>query len=706
MPLISARRARTLPLLVLAVVTGSCRDATTAENPTPAIHLISPDWLPHGTGDQEITVHGSDFVKQSEVSVAGRTLPTTYISRSELRATAEAADLSHPDLKSVQVRNPPPGGGTSNRVWLRVELNPSWTPVLSSASPEFVQAGGEAVVITLRGEGFVTESEVLVNEQVQPSTLIGPTEMTVVVPQSMLTAGGLLTVQVRNQYPVVFSEPLLVEVRNPVPVITDLSPGEVTAGAPASVQLSGSGFNAQSEVLVDGAVRPADYVSATTLQVSFAEADLRSARPLEITVRNPKPAGGTAAPAILRVVAPRPQLTLLPSRGAVAGGPGFRLTVHGQGFVEGSVIAWDGSELSTQYVSSRRLTASVTAAHVAAPRIVPVAVLTPAPGGGVSEAFDFAVQHLPPAGLTEIRRVPLPGADLVYNHADGLLYVAGRAGSSPEANSVTAIDPTDGRIVGSVFVGNSPAQLALSSDGRVLYARLDGESAIRRVDLNPLSAGLRWSVGAGLQPGDLAVVPGQSGTVVVAAHDPVSLNLLASVTVYDAGIGRAVSAPGNPGASRLEFLDSPSEFYGFNHEDTGFEVFRLSLDEDGVRSIDASGGLIGGFETDIVGAAGRLYGTDGSVVDPERLALVGRFPLEGAVAIDPESGRAFFHRAGDIRIVDLNTFEILASVHVPGMESNGQPWVSTRIVRWGAEGLAFLDPDELFIVRSPIFGRQ
>src|SRR5690606_21542152 len=118
-------------------------------------------------------------------------------------------------------------------------------------------------------------------------------------------------------------------------------------------------------------------------------------------------------------------------------------------------------------------------------------------------------------------------------------------------------------------------------------------------------------------------------------------------------------------AARLEFLESPSEFYGYNNEDTGFELFVVALDDDGARHVDVSGGLISEFETDIVGAAGRLYGTNGSVIDPDAFTLIGTIPATGPIAVDAETGRAFVYSDGQIQVVDLNTHQILGVVQLP-----------------------------------------
>src|SRR5882757_987674 len=66
------------------------------------------------------------------------------------------------------------------------------------------------------------------------------------------------------------------------------------------------------------------------------------------------------------------------------GAAGFTLTVNGTGFVSGSVVHWNGTALTTSFVSSSRLTASVPGTDVASAGSAWVTVTNPAPGGGTS----------------------------------------------------------------------------------------------------------------------------------------------------------------------------------------------------------------------------------------------------------------------------------------------------------------------------------
>src|SRR5215472_7162657 len=59
------------------------------------------------------------------------------------------------------------------------------------------------------------------------------------------------------------------------------------------------------------------------------------------------------------------------------GGPAFTLTLGGTGFVSGSVVNWNGSELATTFVDGSRLTAAVPATDIAASSTASITVVNP-----------------------------------------------------------------------------------------------------------------------------------------------------------------------------------------------------------------------------------------------------------------------------------------------------------------------------------------
>lgn len=75
------------------------------------------------------------------------------------------------------------------------------------------------------------------------------------------------------------------------------------------------------------------------------------------------------------------------------GGAQFTLTVNGTGFVSGATVNWNRAALTTTFVSSSRLTATVPAAKIATAGTASITVTNPAPGGGKSDVLYFSITN-------------------------------------------------------------------------------------------------------------------------------------------------------------------------------------------------------------------------------------------------------------------------------------------------------------------------
>jgi len=81
------------------------------------------------------------------------------------------------------------------------------------------------------------------------------------------------------------------------------------------------------------------------------------------------------------------------------GGPQFALTVNGTGFLPASTVDFNGTPLTTTFVSNRQLTAVVPAAEIATAATASIAVVNPPPGGGSSNVVYFPIST-PQANVT------------------------------------------------------------------------------------------------------------------------------------------------------------------------------------------------------------------------------------------------------------------------------------------------------------------
>ncbi len=90
---------------------------------------------------------------------------------------------------------------------------------------------------------------------------------------------------------------------------------------------------------------------------------------------------------------PVPALLGINPSSAVAGNDDLTITLNGSGFVNNSVVRFNGTNLTTTYVSSATLTALVPADNLAIASMVSLTVFNPSPGGGTSNSLSFSVTN-------------------------------------------------------------------------------------------------------------------------------------------------------------------------------------------------------------------------------------------------------------------------------------------------------------------------
>jgi len=182
---------------------------------------------------------------------------------------------------------------------------------------------------------------------------------------------------------------------NPAPQLNLLSPSSATAGGSGfTLTVTGTGFVSSTTVQWNGSSRPTTFVSSTQLTASIPASDIATMGSAQVTVTSPSPGGGTSAAltfTITQVNNPAPSVSSISPNNATAGGAAFTLTVNGTNFISASVVVWNGSNLSTTFVSSTQLTAQVPPNLILAVGSIQVTVTNPAPGGGTSAGQTFTV---------------------------------------------------------------------------------------------------------------------------------------------------------------------------------------------------------------------------------------------------------------------------------------------------------------------------
>ena len=254
---------------------------------------------------------------------------------------------------------------------------------ITSLSPTTATAGGPAFTLTVNGMGFVTGSIVQWNGTPLTTTYVSATQLTATVAASLIASSGTATITVINpggatssgvSYPIGLS------------TITSLSPTTAATGGPGfTLTVNGSGFVSGSTVQWNGTGLTTTYISATQLTATVPASLIASAGAASISVVNPNSTISNVVTFTITALS----ITSLSPNTTTAGGAAFVLGVNGTGFLSGSTVQWNGTALTTAFVSSTQLTASVTGILIASAGTANVTVINP--GGAASAPVPFTI---------------------------------------------------------------------------------------------------------------------------------------------------------------------------------------------------------------------------------------------------------------------------------------------------------------------------
>lgn len=569
-----------------------------------------------------------------------------------------------------------------------------------TVTPDSAVLGDSGVVLTVRGSGFTAGSWVSLDPWAPVTTTF--------VDDSTLTATieGQLSWAATYQV-TVWSElweqsaPAPFVVLNTAPVITRMTPDWCEIGGDCGVvTLEGSNFMYGMRVQWNGSDVNVTLHSNTRATFNLDPYNLQWPELVKITALNPEPSA-VSEPVLFQVGT----RYMLHTHGATAGSSGFELEIYGENFSPGDSAYWNGSVRPTTVHNPRRMSAWISASDVAAPgagvvtvRSWPVNMGEPFPVGTVT------VRPLPYASVTSQLTLDLPVRDVVYSPATERLYATVYDGV--HAGFLAVIDPSAGVVESYMWMGDSPRYLALTEDGRYLWVGVDGENRVRRVNLEWGYADLDVALDWGVVAEDLAPVPGRQHLVAVSRKETCCSPWHDGVAVYNGWTWSALGAatPAGQGSNVIEFGVRGSTLHGLN-TDTGDDLIRtMQVDDSGVAVTYTGWGVAKGYD-EMVFAGGRLYTSAGRVVDTGYNDWAGFFQgIGGAVRPDVRTGRAFFLTDRYIRVSDINTFGMLGTLPTPMLRFEHPSAQRRHLVRWGADGLAWHDADELFLLRSPIVG--
>lgn len=90
---------------------------------------------------------------------------------------------------------------------------------------------------------------------------------------------------------------------------------------------------------------------------------------------------------------PVPVLSAVSPSSAIAGSSGFTMTLTGSNFITGSVVQWNGTSLTTTFVSSTQLTSVIPTGNLTTAGTANITVFNSTPGGGASSSQIFTINN-------------------------------------------------------------------------------------------------------------------------------------------------------------------------------------------------------------------------------------------------------------------------------------------------------------------------
>ncbi|MGD1210524.1 MAG: hypothetical protein ABR973_04090 [Candidatus Acidiferrales bacterium] len=283
-----------LSICCAAVLLTSCQEQI--NYPAPTLTSILPASIEAGQPAFILNVNGGNFTPASQVLWNGSQRVTLFTSAGALTAQILASDVQNAGVALVTVSTPQPGGGTTQPQQFTINPAPSPAPQITSLSPSGVSAGSAGFTLTVTGKNFVSESTVTVNGSNRTTNFVGTTSLEVAISAADVVAAGTLQIVVVNPPPSGgASGAFPLNVTNPVPSISSLSPTSATAGAASTaLSLTGTGYVPNSVVTINGSPRSTTFGGSTALQATLTTADLAEGGISQVQVVNPSPGGGTS----------------------------------------------------------------------------------------------------------------------------------------------------------------------------------------------------------------------------------------------------------------------------------------------------------------------------------------------------------------------------------------------------------------------------
>ncbi|MBN9660669.1 MAG: hypothetical protein J0H49_20935 [Acidobacteria bacterium] len=295
------------------------------------------------------------------------------------------------------------------------------------------------------------------------------------------------------------------------------------------------------------------------------------------------------------------------------------------------------------------------------------------------------------AHAVEVRTVSLSArvAEMAWDETRNVFLVA--AGSE-----VLAVDPVAASAETRFSMESTVHHLAVSGDGRYLYAAMNDRGVVRRYRI--ADGGLDLEIPLGYTPmgparaSALAVLPGEPGAVLISFEER-----RRNMAVFDGTQSRAKTEPLT--AESIEVRRPGGTIYGWAKG----QIYRFTVDAAGVSATKLRPGLFVGEQSRLPAWNGRLVtSSTGQVMDLGGGALVGAMPVPqgtnlavplatdaaGQIVAVAHSSQAGFELVG----YSVSTFRPVRSEPLTNDQAQRMGLVNpARVCVWGTDGIAIVN---------------
>jgi hypothetical protein len=314
------------------------------------------------------------------------------------------------------------------------------------------------VSLVLRGTNFfggITTVDLGSGIRVNSTSIDSSTQITMNVTILTSAPTGQRDVKVNNAAPGGGRDSLKngFTVNNPVPRLAQIAPTNATRLQTLDVVFTGSNFisGVTTFSLGSGITTVTAIVNSDTQLTASVRVDSNAATGLrDASVTNPAPGGGIASLTNgFTVGNPAPTISSLSPSSKTVGDPAFQLSVNGTNFVPGTIVRLDSVDHVTTAVTTTQIQATIPSADLDTAHVFKVTTYNP--GGGISNAVDFAVNN------------PLPTlATIVPDSATRLQTLSIVFTGTGFIRGVTTVSFGDTNIVVNSTTVNSTSQLTVS----------------------------------------------------------------------------------------------------------------------------------------------------------------------------------------------------------------------------------------------------